>query len=176
MRHQTLIELRSLIDDILRKMTNDSYTQNYKFSFNLEWNKGTGTIQSPIGENITQYYILKFYFIDKTQSSVGQEVVLSESYYPTKSNSTSEKQEETAYKEFVLNGTRCMYNILYDAIWQQQQQKIVRPEDITNTDLIVEDLKHGSNQNKIITELGHINSVSDLLKKNGIDIKPKGKA
>lgn len=175
MRHQTLIELRGLIDDILRKITNDSYSNNVKYSFKLDWRKGTGTIKSPIGENITQYYILKFYFTDKNESSVGNDVELSELYYPIKPDSTSEKQEELAYKEFILNGIRSMYNILYSAIWQQNAKEVIRPEDITDRDIIVDEIKSNINTSKIININDNIKSVNDLLKSNGINIKPKGK-
>lgn len=176
MRHQTLIELHSLIQDCLRKMTNDSYIAGYKYSFKLDWEKGTGTIQSPSGENVTNYYILKFYFTDRMQSVVGEEVVLTELYYPIKSDSTSEKQEEVAYKEFLLNSMRCMYNVLYISVWEDKQKEKVRPEDVTATDIVMDEIKAQSGSNKIITETGHVNSVDDLLKRNGISIKPKGKA
>lgn len=152
MRHQTLIELDSLIRQCLTKMTNDAYASDNKISFKLEWFKGTGTIQSPLGENINKYYTLKFYFIDKNQSVVGEEVILSELYYPIKLDNTSEKQEEIALKEFVLNSTRCMYNILYNAIWVNRDKEFIRPKDITDKDIIVDDLKQSVNAPKSIIE------------------------
>lgn len=177
MRHQTLIELRSLLDDCLRKMTNDAYSNNVKYSFKIDWTKGTGIIQSPLGENITNYYVLRFYFIDKTESVVGNEVELSELYYSIKSDSTSEKQEEIAYKEFVLNGTRSMYNILYSAIWQQNAKEIICPENITDKDIIIDSIKQQANTPcNLVTGKEGIKSVNDLLKASGISIKPKGKA
>lgn len=156
MRHQNLVELHSLIQNCLTKMTNDSYASNNKYSFKLTWNKGTGTIQGRSNETINSYYVLRFYFIDKNESAVGNEVELFENYYPIKIDSTSEKQEEYAYKEFILNGTRSMYNIIYSAILSHKGKELVRPEDIKDTDITIDELKQdinvGSN-NKIITEI-----------------------
>lgn len=148
MRHQTLTELETLIKSFLVVITNQSYSMNVKHGYRLTWTKGTKEIELD-GKRYKNYYTLRFFMIDKNQSVIGKEVTLLENHYPVIGLQSKEKLEEEAYKEFLLNGVRCLVNNTYAAYITHRDKEYVRPSDIQINEA-VEQIKEDAKTPKII--------------------------
>lgn len=148
MRHQNLTELETLIKQFLVVLTNQAYAMNNKQGFRLTWEKGTAMIEA-YGKVHKNYYTLKFFIIDKNESPVGKEIVLLQNHYPVVPLQSKEKLEEEAYKEFLLNGLRCLYNNTFGLYLQNKDKEFVQPSDIELNET-VEQIKKEAETKKII--------------------------
>ena len=148
MRHQNLTELETLIKNFLVVITNQSYSMNVKHGYRLTWTKGTAQVELD-GQRYTNYYTLRFYMIDKNQSVIGKEVVLLENHYPIIGLQSKEKLEEEAYKEFLLNGVRCLVNNTYASYLSHRDKEYVQPSDVQINEA-VEQIKKDAETPKII--------------------------
>lgn len=147
-RHQSLIEIESLVKGFIVNMTNQAYGQNYKFAFRVEWTKGTGQIIDNNDKVSKNYYHFSFHMIDKTKSMVGKKIDLYDNYYPMVALKSAEKLEEEAYKEFLLNGLRQLYHVSY--ITHLEELKLEK-EQVKNTeaDKAIKELKKASETPKL---------------------------
>lgn len=152
MRHQNLTELETLIKGFLVVLTNQAYAYNNKFGYRLTWTKGTKEIEGD-GKRHTNYYVLRFFIVDKNESPIGKEITLIENYYPIVGLQSKEKLEEEAYKEFLLNGIRSLYNITYSNYLQHKDKEYVQPSDVQINEA-VEQIKEEAKTPKLIYETG----------------------
>lgn len=100
-KHQTLIELESLINRLLAKQTNLAFANNMKFSYKMSWTKGEKQIFNGVNK-IKDYYILRVYIIDKTEL-ITKEITLFNNVYPVIAGSTSPKLQEEALQQYLLH-------------------------------------------------------------------------
>lgn len=147
MRHQTLTHLESLVKKFMVTMTNQSYGMNVKHGFRLTWTKGTAKLRVD-GRDYTNYYTMRFYMIDKTNSPIGKEIDLLTSHYPLEGLQTKEKLEEAAYEEFLLNGMRCLVNNTYASYIK----RIEEPNEPTDSEIddVVKQIRKTAETPKII--------------------------
>lgn len=147
-RHQSLIEIESLVKSFITTMTNQAYGQNYKFGFRVEWTKGTGQIIDNNDKASKNYYHFSFYMIDKTKSIVGKRVNLYDNYYPMTALKSAEKLEEEAYREFLLNGLRQLYHVSY--VTHLEELKIEKEETKNKeTDTVIKELRKAAETPKL---------------------------
>lgn len=115
-KHQKLIELESMTDKLLAVLTNQAYGMKNKFSYKYSFIKGTQIIEAIDNGKVIltkDYYVFKFYMIDKTDSPIGVEIDLLVNYYPKKQLVSEFALKEFALNEFYLNAIRCMFNNTY---------------------------------------------------------------
>jgi hypothetical protein len=147
-KHQNLTDLIRLTNEFLVSMTNQAYGRGIKFGYRVAWEKGKNTIQVE-GHKTKNYYIFKFYIIDKTESPVGVEVDLYVNFYPVVSLVPVNKLEESAYKDFLLNGIQSLFNVTYALVMKEKNKEYTRVSDVEIND-IVEQLKEDAKTPKII--------------------------
>lgn len=147
MRSAILIEIVSIVDKTLVSLTNQAYSRNYKFSYKIEWLRGTHEIEVEGLGKTKNYYVLCLYLIDKNESPVGKRVNLYTCYYPLEKLVTPEKLEEMAYKEILSNGLASLINNVYASLLSQLQKEVVKPEDVN---LAIEELKEEAKPKLII--------------------------
>lgn len=147
-KHQDLQTLIFLTNDILTKCTNQAYGRGMKFGYRVSWEKGTQLIECD-GHRTKNYYIFKFYMIDKTETPVGREVDLYVNFYPVIPLKTDNKLEEEAYKEFLLNGIQSLFNVTYALVLEERNKTYTQVSDVKLNE-IVEDLKEQAKTPKII--------------------------
>ncbi len=129
-RHQRLIDYELLLKEFMVLMTNQAYARGYKLSYFFTWEKGIAKIEDQIGGTTSNYYICCLKVRDKREVPTGVEIQLYNNYYPiTVKNNTSEKLEEQAYKDILLNGVQSLINVTFSLFQERQQQEIVKAED-----------------------------------------------
>jgi hypothetical protein len=148
MRHQKLTELVSLVNGFLVSMTNQAYSRGMKYGYRVTWTKGTQEIECE-GKRTKNYYVFKFYFVDKTKSIAGKDVELYVNFYLIKPLQSVEVLEELAYTEFLLNGIHSLANVTFAALMEQLNKKFVEPSQV-ELDKIVEDLKEQAKTPKLL--------------------------
>ena len=166
MRHQTLIQTKSLLDKFLVIMTNQAYAHNRKFGYRISWLKGTQQIDDGSGNITKNYYHLRFYLVDKTNSPIGKEVDLLNNFYALSGLQSIEKLEEQAYEELLLNGLRSLFNITYAHYLEDLEKDIVTLKDV-QADETLEMLRNAANEEKPKLFVGH-----DIRPNNSEDNKP----
>lgn len=130
MRHQVLIETEALVKEALRVCTNQAYANGYKISYSVKWEKGEQALLDPQGKKITNYHSLTLTMIDKRESPIGSSIELYRNYYPAKIGTPTEKLEEVAYKEFILNGISSLINVTYAGYEEQKKKTYTNVEDV----------------------------------------------
>lgn len=130
MKHQNLISLELLVTKFLASMTNQAYSRNYKFSYKVTWEKGTSQIVGQDNKAISNYYVLSFYLIDKTESPVGNKVELYNNYYPTSLELSVNQLHEQALNDLLLNGVQSLANITFSLYKERQTQEIIKQQNV----------------------------------------------
>lgn len=147
MKHQTLTQLEALIKQFMVTMTNQSYGMNVKRGYRVTWEKGKAKVR--VDDKVyTEYYTLRFFMVDKTNSPIGKEIDLLTLHYPKIGLQTKEKLEEEAYKEFLLNGMRCLVNNTF-ADYLKHQEEPEQPTDEA-IDEVVQQLRKDAETPKLI--------------------------
>ena len=141
-KHQTLIEIESLVNRALSSMTNQMYSRKIKLSYKLEWSKGDAIIDNGKGSTTKNYYYLRFYLINKTESPVGLATTLLINYYPVLVGKSNHHMLEEAYKEFLLNGVQALANVTYTHHLSSLEKEVITPKDVTPKDVQKEDIKN----------------------------------
>jgi len=143
-RHQRLIDYELLLKEFMVLMTNQAYARGYKLSFSFTWEKGTERIADQLGGMTSNYYVCKLLVKDKREVPTGVMIQLYNNYYPiTVKMNTSEKLEEQAYKDVLLNGVQSLINTTMALFEQRQKQEIVKAED-QKIDMKIEALKQSA--------------------------------
>ncbi len=148
MKHQSLITLELLVNKFLADMTNQAYSRNHKFGYKVAWDKGVSKIADEQGNTINNYYAFTFYLVDKTESPVGNKVELYNNYYPTNLETTVDKLQELAYKDFLLNGIQSLANVTYSLYLQRKENTIIKHEEV-KLDHKIEQLRESSKLPKL---------------------------
>ena len=130
MRHQVLIELESMVKQMLAYMTNSQYAAGYKISYKYTWEKGTKVIDAGDGKPIKNYYVLNFIMVDKRESPVGINIELCTTFYPIEVGVPVEKLEEQALKELILNGLQSLANVTYAAYEYQKSKEYTEAKNV----------------------------------------------
>lgn len=171
-RHESLRNIESLVKEYLVSMTNQAYGMGMKFGYRIGWEKGTSEIVDNNNKTCKDYYVFKFYILDKTESVVGKNIELYTNFYPVRPVGTIEKLEELAYKEFLLNGVRQLFNTSYAMYIEQRKHDTIKAEDI-KLDEKIEALKESVN-NKPKLFIPGTNIVSPI--QNIVDTAPAPKS
>lgn len=149
MRHQNLIELHNLVKRLLVTLTNDAYSINNKFSFRVDWDKGTDKIEDGQGKVFSKYYVLTFYIIDKNNTPLGEKRTLLRNYYVQEIGITPEKLEEQAYQELLLNGLRSLFNNTYASLLAQKEKEVIQAKDV-KIDETIEQLREQAERPSLV--------------------------
>ena len=171
-RHESLRNIESLVNKYLTSMTNQAYAMGMKFGYRTEWVKGTSTIIDNNNKTCKDYYVFRFYIVNKTESVVGTIIELYSNFYPVRPVGTIEKLEELAYEEFLLNGVRQLFNTSYAMYIEQRKHDTIKAEDI-KIDEKIEALKQAVD-NKPKLFIPGTNIVSP--KQNIVDTAPAPKS
>ena len=139
--------LETLCTKYLATMTNQAYVAGYKFSYGMEFKRGTGKIEQE-GKTTGNYYFLTVYMIDKSNTPIGKRIDLATNYYSTR-NREEQAVILEAYTEFLLNSVRTFVNVHYAIYLEQREKEVVKPSDIT-IDEKVEALRESAKTPKLI--------------------------
>jgi hypothetical protein len=147
MRHQVLIETESLVKEALRFCTNQAYVNGNKITYEVKWEKGVHALLDDKGKKITNYHSLCLTMIDKRNSPVGKKIELVTNHYPAQIGVSTEKLEEQAYKELILNGLASLINITYAGYIEQTKKDYTKVEDV-KVSMELETLKDAIDESK----------------------------
>lgn len=131
-KHQTLIELESLISKILAKNTNYAYSQGSKHSFSYTFTKGEQAIEHPETLKSTKdYYVFQFSLVDKS-SPVAITKSMYKALYPVQIGISAGKLLEIALQDFIAQAISGLIFIEYQRI-QREEEARKQQTDIPTT-------------------------------------------
>lgn len=127
--HQSYIEIKKLVQNMIATMTNDSYAQGDKVAYKLTWEKGTEELENNLGKKTKNYYTLRINAMDKRHSTVGTLVPLYANHYALEGVTNLFKLEELAYKELLLNSMRSLINVQLAIYYRSKENQAVKEKE-----------------------------------------------
>ena len=128
--HLLLTELRSVVNTSLRFLTNQTYSRNHKFSYLYEFVRGDQTIELGSGRITKDYFAVRLILVDKTESFIGERVVLLECFYPVEPGVSVPKLEEQGLRELLQNGLASLINNTYALYMRRKDEEAAEAKDV----------------------------------------------
>lgn len=138
-KHQRLIDLDTLVKDILINHTKNANNNGFKHIFSHSFSFGKNKIEKENGLISKRYYIFKVILTDKT-NAIEKELVLYSKVYPENPLRNSNKLNEDALLDFIGNAIGGLIAIEFTKYNARQMQEQVNKEleEITKPKLIIE--------------------------------------